>query len=1161
MAAPSPVHDAFESAKREFWESLKDKDAYDISDFQTVEDVYNETDRIQREQSKNLRNFRRIQPYLDRILEFSEILDMAVLLKPDMLPLLWLSSDYVDMLDKMLETMAKIGDSLPQFSIYAELCKNGRVQHVLCLFYRDILDFHLNALNFFNAKGWALEPRYRHYTDLLPGWKVFLDILWSRFHDKVSIVLANIERHSMLMHSEVSLANITEAYAARSRSFDECKKRQEFEEQQQLEFYKVSMSPRLYDDDLGVIMEESCQGTGSWLDDDELFCRWLNSSRQKSPVLWLSGIPGAGKTYLAAGIIHRAMQKAPTVFAFLNYRNIATNSKLSIMHSFLFQLILDHQQLRPVLLNAYKSKYRQLQTSVKFVSDLLRDMLLTVGTTYMIIDGLDEIDPIERQGLLKLLQELLCNCPNLKVSVSSRPEADISRLLKRDAKRLAIGNKNAQDIVLYVEREAEKFLGELDIDADTAHEIRELLQEIPWKAEGMFLYARLVIRNLSRYINIKDIREEVRSLPHGLNEAYQRIVARIEKQLGSNERYSAKAILGWMASAQVGVRKEELEHALMIRPGDKKLDRENRVLKDMIELCGPILEVRGETVVFVHYTVKEYFFSRESDFFVREAAAHRRSASICMSYLQFDCFDVNLDDAEIDTFILNGEYVLQGYAISQWLDHITSGLRDKLGSPSCDELCRAFLEFAQVKENPDFSKLESSEPTMASLGPIKRDWPAIYKWLSKLRSYAISRREEFHIGSGEGWSRKDPLLLTESVLRIQHRFDALISSCCDSKHHRANCHCAALQKYYGSRLFKCTKPDCKFFRDGFVSKADRDKHVLYHKRPFRCRIPSCEFSTIGFISQEGLETHTTSCYPKGETKIGMMEVNSPLLTSNDLTGALFDAVRYGELTYVEALLDLVPNAPLGGLMNEALRGPSADMVELLIALGADINCRDEKGKHYLFCGWTTPLIYAVHGGSVEAVRALLNHGVDVNEGSRTGTALERAVIGRSEEMVHLLLEHGADPNLFASLSNLVDGSYDEERTPELLERKLRMMRLLLDRGAKPNRSPGSTILHKVASRDYPIEATRLLLDYGANVNALDATGDTPLHYLGRRETEKAANLMKLLLENGADPTIRCRGKLLGDLVGARNISKWLGMSWDELVESTRHFRPHTTAPE
>ena len=59
----------------------------------------------------------------------------------------------------------------------------------------------------------------------------------------------------------------------------------------------------------------------------------------------------------------------------------------------------------------------------------------------------------------------------------------------------------------------------------------------------------------------------------------------------------------------------------------------------------------------------------------------------------------------------------------------------------------------------------------------------------------------------------------------------------------------------------------------------------------------------------------------------------------------------------------------------------------------------------------TPFLFAVRGGQIDAARALLEAGADVNETLPDGTsALTLAVTNAHYELAALLLEHGADPN-------------------------------------------------------------------------------------------------------------------------------------------------------
>lgn len=125
-------------------------------------------------------------------------------------------------------------------------------------------------------------------------------------------------------------------------------------------------------------------------------------------------------------------------------------------------------------------------------------------------------------------------------------------------------------------------------------------------------------------------------------------------------------------------------------------------------------------------------------------------------------------------------------------------------------------------------------------------------------------------------------------------------------------------------------------------------------------------------------------------------------------------------------------------------------------------------------------------------------------------------------------------------------------------------------------------LRNVAETTCSVVLAKALLECGADVDFRfndRRQARTPLHVAATKSNAEAANLMKFLLESGADPNAsaevkrglvkrdwRARGSYQREETrtpsmerGAQNISKWLGMTWDQLVRSTEAQRTKGSA--
>jgi hypothetical protein len=220
---------------------------------------------------------------------------------------------------------------------------------------------------------------------------------------------------------------------------------------------------------------------------------------------------------------------------FPNYRFPQEASALKILHSLITQLILDESNLRHLLISAHYEDYRQLNSSVDFARNLLRQVLDCLSEIYVVIDGLDEMQETERVLLLKAMLALSQDNRDVKILVSSRPEDDITRLLGQKTSSIQVHDANSSDIASYVDNRALYWINELSPGPSQAKDIRNLMRRIALNAQGMrlrftreqartnligmFLYARLLCDVVVLKSSIDGMEEAIDDLPNGLDEA------------------------------------------------------------------------------------------------------------------------------------------------------------------------------------------------------------------------------------------------------------------------------------------------------------------------------------------------------------------------------------------------------------------------------------------------------------------------------------------------------------------------------------------------------------------------------------------------------------------------------------------------------------------
>ncbi len=220
----------------------------------------------------------------------------------------------------------------------------------------------------------------------------------------------------------------------------------------------------------------------------------------------------------------------------------------------------------------------------------------------------------------------------------------------------------------------------------------------------------------------------------------------------------------------------------------------------------------------------------------------------------------------------------------------------------------------------------------------------------------------------------------------------------------------------------------------------------------------------------------------------------------------------------------------------AAAGKQPKVALVLIESGAEIHARSKGGF--------TALQFASQQGDVDSARMLLSVGANVNEATPDGMSpLLVASASGHEALSILLLEEGADPNaanrdgitalhyaLLKGLSTASGVRFDPAVAHWFRPNMLELVEALLAHGANPNAriagKPAGATPFLLAAVTYDVSAMRALSAGGADPLLASKTNATPLMMaagLGRREDrteeeeeKRSLEAVKLAVELGAD---------------------------------------------
>ncbi|KAJ8062489.1 hypothetical protein OCU04_009019 [Sclerotinia nivalis] len=554
------TNDPFQKCLDDFKKRLTNEELQDFQ-FSSLDDVKAAILKIQDDQSrrKSMMNLPRVKAFLEAFEQYEKIIEVF-LNTSSILCFVWgpmkfclqVASSWAESFDTLLDAYQQLAENIPLLSKYIDLFRSNQdMIRVAAMIYEDVLEFHRAALRIFSK----------------PTWKRLFRATWKDFNSRFEHILKGLKQHKELVESQASVLHIQQYQIDQAGFRDSFKKVEEERHRSRrlaLLNWLAATNSKL-DQESAAAMRSDYPASGNWILHESRMKSWLDLRQSTIPILWMNGIPGAGKTILTSVIIEKCEKDSSvsTIYFYCKHGDFQRNTFVAISCSIITQLLKDNEVLLPYL-------YEEciLSNSVSLVSNDLCTKLLEVcfGTiaknTCLIIDGVDECELAQRKLLLSSLGSIIDNAN------SNRPGS---------LRALLVGEDSAE------------------------------IRNTRWN-EGMFLYAKLVLTNLYGQTTRDNLFEELQpgTFPAGFEQAYLRIATRIYQNPNDSERRTAEKLLGWITCAKRPMRWHEIQGAVAIDIVNEEFNFDGRRLRTHVaDICGSLVEVLpGDRVQLVHVTAK-----------------------------------------------------------------------------------------------------------------------------------------------------------------------------------------------------------------------------------------------------------------------------------------------------------------------------------------------------------------------------------------------------------------------------------------------------------------------------------------------------------------------------------------------------------------------------
>lgn len=390
--------------------------------------------------------------------------------------------------------------------------------------------------------------------------------------------------------------------------------------------FSVSSAPQ---DDLEHFRSLWMPGSCEWVLSRPELHSWIEDNSSRSRILFVSGLPGSGKSVLSSFIIrHLQEMDYSCQYYFFRYGDQAKRSIGLMLRSLAYQIASQSPEARTRMekladdaVRLEKAEARTIWQKV-FSSRIFK--LQLQKPLYWIIDALDECEAPEK--VVDVVSSIYQSQTSLRIMFVGRKTQALSTAFQRmnslvEVNELHVDGTKA-DLEAYVARETQYMRGGPKIKARVIQTINEL-------ARGNFLWLRLVLGEILQCHTESEMEEALMELPADLEPLYQRMANALANTSRPGDRVLSKKILTWVICSQRALLLDELSEAL--QPEHDILD-----LRPTIhQVCGDFVVVDSKGhVEMVHQTAREYLIKTPGlEHSIIPRTGHKDLLLKCISYL------------------------------------------------------------------------------------------------------------------------------------------------------------------------------------------------------------------------------------------------------------------------------------------------------------------------------------------------------------------------------------------------------------------------------------------------------------------------------------------------------------------------------------------------